>query len=186
MANENEEKRETRADIADEIRRAVESMGDEIPYTASAGTMRRIADRIEAAWKREKAAIEADALAVGGIVEAARHTPGNAAAMRAALMQVSLSCSACPRHNCKGCTRPFASFMPAVRKALSAPPRQCDVGTAEDQAERFGKLCGKHYNEEEPCNEKCPLASLPIIHGFPRCQAYWAQTPYEAQGGGKQ
>ena len=45
------------------------------------------ADRLEAAWKREKAAIEADALAVGGIVEAARHKhkPGNAAAMRDAL-----------------------------------------------------------------------------------------------------
>lgn len=32
-----------------------------------------IADRIEAAWKREKAEIEADALAVGGCVEASRH-----------------------------------------------------------------------------------------------------------------
>lgn len=45
---------------------------------------------------------------------------------REALMQVSLSCSACPRHNCKGCTRPFASFMPTVRKALSAHARNCD------------------------------------------------------------
>ena len=50
----------------------------------------------------------------------------NAAAMREALLQVALSCSACPRHNCKGCTRPFASFMPTVRKALSTPPRNCD------------------------------------------------------------
>lgn len=70
-----------------------------------------------------------------------------------------------------------------ARSALSAPARQCDVGTAEEQANRFGKLCGKFYNEEEPCNEKCPLASLPIIHGFPRCQAYWAQTPYAEEGG---
>ena len=31
-----------------------------------------LADCIEAAWKREKSEIEADALAVGGIVEAAR------------------------------------------------------------------------------------------------------------------
>ena len=50
------QERETSADIADEIRRAVESMGDEMPYTVSAGTMRRVADRIEAAWKREVAA----------------------------------------------------------------------------------------------------------------------------------
>lgn len=55
--------------------------------------LRALADRIEAAWKREKAAIEADALAVGGIVgaKAARGAPtteessavGNAAAMKA-------------------------------------------------------------------------------------------------------
>ena len=49
------------------------------------------ADRIEAAWRREKAEIEADALAAGGVVEAARHRresvtdcnrTGNAAEMR--------------------------------------------------------------------------------------------------------
>ena len=27
--------------------------------------------------------------------------------------------------------------------ALSAPPRNCDVGTAEEQADRFNKFCGK-------------------------------------------
>lgn len=35
--------------------------------------LRQEADRLEAALKREKAAIEADALAVGGIVEASRN-----------------------------------------------------------------------------------------------------------------
>lgn len=72
-----------------------------------------------------------------------------------------------------------------VYDLLHIPRRNCDVGTAEEQADRFGKLCGKHYNEEEQCNEKCPLASLPITHGFPRCQAYWAQTPYAEEGGAK-
>ena len=28
--------------------------------------------------------------------------------------------------------------------ALSAPPRNCDVGTAEEQAERFQKFCFSH------------------------------------------
>ena len=37
-----------------------------------ANTMLSLADRLEAAYKRDKAAIEADALAVGGMVEAAR------------------------------------------------------------------------------------------------------------------
>lgn len=110
MSESGQEKRETSADIADEIRHAVGSMGDEMPYTVSAGTMRRVADRIEAAWKREKAEIEANALAVGRIVEAAykretaeieaaalavggvvdvsRNTPGNAAALREALVEI--------------------------------------------------------------------------------------------------
>lgn len=74
------DRQETIADIADEIKRAVESMGDEIPYTTSVGTMRRVADRIKEAAKRERAEIETDALAVGGIVEAARHKPGDAEA----------------------------------------------------------------------------------------------------------
>ena len=73
--------------------------------------------------------------------------------------------------------------IPKANFAISKPPHNCDVGTAEEQAERFGKLCGKYYNEEEPCKEECPLASLTIIHGFPRCQAYWAQMPYEAEEG---
>ena len=64
-------------------------------------------------------------------IDVAKNTSSNAAALRAALMQVSLSCSACPRHNCKGCTRPFASFMPAVRKALSVSARNCDVVPVE-------------------------------------------------------
>ena len=85
MSEREQDSCETSADIADEIRRAVESMGDEMPYTVSAGTMRRVADRIKAALRREKAVIEANALAVGGIVEAERHKPGNAAAMRDAL-----------------------------------------------------------------------------------------------------
>lgn len=35
----------------------------------------------------------------------------------------------------------------AIKKcfaALAAPPRNCDVGTAEDQAERFYAFCGDH------------------------------------------
>lgn len=62
--------------------------------------------------------------------------------MKDALMQVSLSCSACPRHNCKGCTRPFASFMPAVRKALSETPRNCE--RFDDRHSAF-----EHFKENE-------------------------------------
>ena len=48
-----------------------------------------LADRIEAAAKRERAEIEANALAVGGVVEASRNKPsGDAAAMREAWSKV--------------------------------------------------------------------------------------------------
>lgn len=82
---------------------------------------------------------------------------------------------------------PYTTYdvLVAVQKArttLSEPPRNCDVGSAEEQAERFGKLCIKYYNEDGHCNRKCPLASLDFIHGFPRCQAYWTQMPYEEGG----
>lgn len=98
--------------------------------------------------------------------------------MRDALMQVSLSCSACPRHNCKGCTRPFASFMPAVRKALVLPRRNCDVGTAEEQSNRFEDYCMKHKNGGS-CRECSFNENLNM------CALEWAQTPYAQEGAAK-
>lgn len=65
------------------------------------------------------------------------------------------------------------SAVEKATRALSLPRRNCDVGTEEEQAVRFGALCDKYYNDEDTCNEECPLAALHIIHGFPRCQAYW-------------
>ena len=75
---ENDREHETVADIAAVLRRYV---------------LPSLAERLEAAWKREKADAESDALAVGGIVEAARTTEkssavGNAAAMREALAKL--------------------------------------------------------------------------------------------------
>ena len=77
------------------------------------------------------------------------------------------------------------SSVEKARRALSDPPRNCDVGTAEEQAVRFRAMCNKYYCDEYECDKNCPLASLDIIHGFPRCQSYWAQMPCEAQEGGE-
>lgn len=96
--------------------------------------------RIEAAWKREKAEIEADALAVGGIVEAARkrerepvtarHGFGNAAAMREALcaivmltMKVGYSI-----HGDVAC----GIIASKAKHALSSPARNCDLPLVVD------------------------------------------------------
>lgn len=56
-----------------------------------------------------------------------------------------------------------------IRVALAAPPRNCDIGTAEEQMERFCKLCEMDYIPED-CPDDCPFA--------------WGQTPYE-EGGAK-
>lgn len=120
-------------------------------------TIKELADWIEAAVARERC---------------------NAAATRKALIEIDRVVWDKKRH-----TKEETEAHRLATEALSAPPRQCDVGTAEDQAVRFRDMCNKYYDDENPCNKKCPLASLSIIHGFPRCQAYWAQTPYAAEEG---
>ena len=62
-----------------------------------------------------------------------------------------------------------------AESALSEPSRQCDLGTAEEQAERFIDYC---------C-DKCDGSKCK--HGLYRedevykCALKWAQMPYEAQ-----
>lgn len=64
-----------------------------------------------------------------------------------------------------------------VNPALAKPPRQCDVGTAEEQEERFIKFCLK----DRPCAAgggvfcafECPLNTIE------NCRLKWAQMPYE-------
>lgn len=64
--------------------------------------------------------------------------------------------------------------------AISAPPRQCDVGTDEEQVDRYCRHCQTHCISCERrhacnvCGERYRL----------RCFARWAQTPYE-EGGAK-
>ena len=46
-----------------------------------------------------------------------------------------------------------------VNRALAAPPRNCDVGTAEEQAERFAKVCTANSKDgvRGLCSETCPF-----------------------------
>lgn len=63
------EKQESLADIVADMRQGMNPNGTaECQYLES--DICTLADRIEAAWKREKTTIEVDALAVGGLVEA--------------------------------------------------------------------------------------------------------------------
>ncbi len=59
-----------------------------------------------------------------------------------------------------------------ARSALSTPPRQCDVGTAEEQKERFRVFC-----QTEKCGRhRCGSGSKSIC--IDKCAIEWAQMPY--------
>ena len=60
----------------------------------------------------------------------------------------------------------------AIQAALSAPPRNCDVGTPEDQHNRFMRFCDSK--------------SMGYCwgRGCRKCMAQWGQMPYE-EGGAK-
>jgi hypothetical protein len=76
-----------------------------------------------------------------------------------------------------------------LQKALDVPPRNCDVGTAEEQAERFEDFCLKHIGCAEETGGRhcvgCPLekASMKTTQ---KCELYWAQMPYEKEANNEQ
>ena len=67
--------------------------------------------------------------------------------------------------------------------ALAAPPRNCDIGTADEQIARFDSECLaiRSRNTVEPC-AGCPLSEHG--EGTEDCQLRWAQMPYQ-EGGAK-
>ena len=56
-----------------------------------------------------------------------------------------------------------------VKAVLPLPRRNCDVGTAEEQAKRFSFFCMRYHG----CG-KCPLNK-----GRKDCKFSWAQMPYD-------
>ena len=63
-----------------------------------------------------------------------------------------------------------------LKAALAEPPRQCDVGTAEEQAQRFGNHCESLLTKDgsKPCTG-CPCCGV-VQYG--RCEFAWMQMPY--------
>ena len=59
-----------------------------------------------------------------------------------------------------------------VNPALSDPPRNCDVGTVDEQLKRFSAFC-----MSRKCNE-CPFVSST----YGECGVRWSQMPYEEGG----
>lgn len=116
-----------------------------------------LADRLEAAAKREKA------------------QPGNAAAMREAASDlVDYYLTRC--HSCMSIAPDLHQLIEKTRSALSAPPRNCDVGTAEEQVERWRRYCSSHRSGAS-C-DGCPLETDDSAD----CYSTWAQMPYAEEG----
>ena len=72
-----------------------------------------------------------------------------------------------------------AARVNAAMRAYKGRLHNCDVGTAEEQAERFDKFC------DEQCMKSCK--ACPVYKEMTtdiECFAKWAQTPYAAEEGG--
>jgi len=166
---------ETIADIAAEIREAVECSSDGV--IAIKG--RYLADRIEAAWKREKGLAQAHCNLLAKALEHHKNKPtGNSAAMREALVEISKIADG---WEFRGTTKAGAldRIYELAKAALSEPARNCDIGSPEEQTERFSDFCHGH----DDC-EDCPVSLC--FSGDYYCSLAWAQLSYEAKEGDAQ
>ena len=96
---------------------------------------------------------------------------GNAAKMREALSDACYAMFNFLKTQ-NGGYEEMANALDKAKAALATHPRNCDVGTAEEQYRRFLKFC-----HGEIC-EKCP------VHDARSCKLAWAQMPY-GEGGAK-
>ena len=158
-----------------------------------------IADRIEAAWKRERherdritatrvreleGLLDSAARAVTQCAIEKKSIPGNAAKLREALVSVkksiddmgAASLNGDPEVLLMSLTQVCARLSARIDSALAAPPRNCDVGTAEEQEDRFRRYCNSRGTF---CGD-CPLYN----NRRGECRFAWAQMPYK-EGGAK-
>lgn len=108
------------------------------------------------------------------------HGLGNVARLREALEKIERL-----NHYNLGCIRSdkarhefdekISEIERIAKAALAAPPRNCDVGTAEEQGERISEFC--EIFPGISC-KGCPL------EGEASCELTWAQMPYNGKGGG--
>lgn len=67
-----------------------------------------------------------------------------------------------------------------AKHALAEPMRNCDVGTVEEQSQRFDAFCDAHkYVGDDGanwCSRTCPC------YNEINCGVNWAQMPYEEGG----
>ena len=166
--------------IADIVR----EMRKDIPRVIDAKViLRNYADRIEEAHKREQedaiaATVIAAAKSASEVYEPHIYpeSVGNAAALREAA-KATMKFLESAIVNGKISVEDLSTLQNIVSKALSDPPRNCDVGTAGEQEERYIKLKREHVDRML----RCPAEGQSF---FPD-SLYWAQMPYKEKEGTK-
>ena len=106
--------------------------------------------------------------------------PGNAAALRVALNGVAKELETM---NPRG----WGGTLAAIRAALAAPPRNCDVGTAQEQYVRFEKHCNGKWKDYTNTDMRRPFPcgrNDRTNNPCARCFATWAQLPFTPEKGG--
>ena len=122
------------------------------------------ANRIEAAAKREREATREESSQVG-----------NAAKMREALSDACYAMFNFLKTQ-NGGYGEMAKALDKAKAALAAPPRNCDVGTDEEQSRRYEELCDRHT-----CGSRCSASGCPMYEHD--CSPFaWGQMPYEEGG----
>ncbi len=115
-----------------------------------------------------------------------RAATGNAAAMRAALESAHRALKLVCEHAGEFVQPRLAEEIihsgAAVERALSAPARNCDVGTAEEQAERHERFCAAHYKADAVDAQcfGCPASDKKETD----CEFVWGQLPFAPAEGG--
>lgn len=75
-----------------------------------------------------------------------------------------------------------------ITAALAKPPRNCDMGTPEEQEKRWHKNCGHGIPNCKHCKVYAQAKESGLVddRGFLRCSCefIWAQMPYKAEEGG--
>ncbi len=161
---------ESLSDIVAEYRRDYEDMKARRLYLPTSEYLRRLLDRIEAAWKRERAEVEA-------IVEAARTAEkssavGNAAAMREALVAIGETYREHPYDHDDD------AIANIVDVALAAPPRNCDLkecSSDDGMISAHERFCESWHDDGNYCSD-CPYnnhKSKQLI----TCRERWLLAP---------
>ena len=171
------------ASYADRIeaawKREVETTTDESSAVGNAGTVREVAQEMLNTSMQSITAERINGWAMR-LAEACEQPVTNCNRLNnAAKMREALSDACYAMFNFlktqNGGYEEMAKALDKAKAALATHPRNCDIGTVEEQAERFDEFCYNHRSREKGCGD-CPL-----LEGGP-CELAWAQMPYEEGG----